>query len=558
MDRKQLHGPVATLLRCTIALAALMDGVPAFAECLRAPLSTGALGFMLRQHASEPAKAPEIAAVLTQMIMEQLTYAPSRQANAEAMVGAYVPLLLADAKDATAFNAGLSEFLAGTCGRLGAAPAGRIAAALVPKVEAGEQIVGSQPIEEEEAAATEEEAAGGNGEQPVDNEVQEDDNVEDVLNKKLAIAQAAYDGTDVLKKPAAGKPQGKANGNDSASVEQLFAHHNVMLGCKRGSTTNDGCDAATKKVVEAARCRGLQNDSAKCSRNIFNAIRDIDTTIGTQLEAAQALRPTADQTLTIAQLKAESAWRHTDAIENEGLRNSFWGMYAGPNFTLQDGGDWKNGLEVFTSFHTEAFDRNACPGARICRGFFDASFVTPDAFPTEVEDGEELPVAVFDSKGRVRLRAGYQWHWSKWLGVEAGIGVTSPIPDQTISVRAEPRAHLGAHLQTVYADRAIGELFVGYARDKSWERLVDLDGNPETTEDQQAQQRFDRVLLEGTILFPRVELGGFSLAARISADIPWSGDSQSELRASILFYYPFTKWLDKFRPTVKATEEGGE
>ena len=108
---------------------------------------------------------------------------------------------------------------------------------------------------------------------------------------------------------------------------------------------------------------------------------------------------------------------------------------------------------------------------------------------------------MFDSKGRVRLRAGYQWHWSKWLGLEAGIGVTSPIADQSVSVRAEPRAHLGAHLQTVYADRAIGELFVGYARDKSWERLVDLDGNPDTTEDRQAQQRFDRVLLEGTILF---------------------------------------------------------
>ena len=568
MDRKQLHGPVATLLRYTIALVAFAAGAPTFAECLRAPLSNGAVGFMLRQHANEPGKAPEIADALAQMVMEQLTYAPSRHTNAEAMVKAYVPLLLADAKDATAFNAGLSEFLAGACGRLGAAPAPapapapvRIAAAVTPRVER-EPVVDSPPIEEEEAEA-EGEGEGqetGNVDEPPSSDVQPDEDVDDVLETKLKIAQAAYNGTDVLPKPPVGKPKGNnAKSDDAATVEQLFAHHNVMLGCKKGSNKKeDGCDDATKKLVEAARCRGLANDSAKCSRNIFNAIRDIDTTIATQLEAAKALRPTADQTLKIAQLKAESAWRHTDAIENEGLRNSFWGMYAGPNFTLQDGGDWKNGLEVYTSFHTEAFDRNACPWARICRGFFDASFVTPDAFPTEVEDGEELPVAVFDSKGRVRLRAGYQWHWSKWLGLEAGIGVTSPIADQSVSVRAEPRAHLGAHLQTVYADRAIGELFVGYARDKSWERLVDLDGNPDTTEDRQAQQRFDRVLLEGTILFPRVELGGFSLAARISADIPWSGDSQSELRASILFYYPFTKWLDKFRPTVQAAEEGGE
>jgi hypothetical protein len=432
------------------------------------------------------------------------------------------------------------------------------------------------PLEAEEEAAAEDEAASENGEEPATTEVQPDDDVEDVLNKKLEIARAAYNGTDVLEKPTAGKTNGKAKTNGKtvtgsstpASVETLSAYHNEMLGCKDSKTsrtTRGECDASNaeqvcgcKQVVEAVRCRGLENDSAKCSRNIFNAIRDIDTTIGTQLEAAKTLRPTAEQTNAIAQLKGESAWRHTDAIENEGLRNSFWGMYAGPNFTLQDGGDWKNGIEVYTSFHTEAFDRNSCPWARICRGFFDASFVTPDAFPTEVEDGEVLPVAVFDSKGRVRLRAGYQWHWSKWLGLEAGIGVTSPIPDQTISVRAEPRAHIGAHLQTGYADRAIGELFFGYARDKSWERLVDLDGNPDTTEDQQAQQRFDRVLFEGTILFPRVELGGFSLAARISADLPLSGDSQSELRASILFYYPFTKWLDKFRPTVKAGEEGGE
>ena len=40
-------------------------------------------------------------------MMEQLTYAPSRHTNAEAMVKAYVPLLLAVRKDATAFNAGL-------------------------------------------------------------------------------------------------------------------------------------------------------------------------------------------------------------------------------------------------------------------------------------------------------------------------------------------------------------------------------------------------------------------------------------------------------------------
>ena len=582
MDSKQLHGPVASLLRCTMALVAFAAGAPAFAECLRAPLSNGAVGFMLRQHANEPGKAAEIADALAQMVMEQLSYAPSRHANAEAMVKAYVPLLLADAKDASAFNAGLSEFLAGACGRLGAAPATapatvRIAAAVAPRVES-EQVVDSPPIEEEEAGAEGEDGGEGtgNGEETPSSDVQPDENVDDVLKAKLKIAQAAYNGTDVLPKPPVGKSKDKnakdndakdddAKSDDAASVEALFAYHNVMLGCKDSAKPQDVCDASNadevcgcKKLVESARCRGLENDSAKCSRNIFNAIRDIDTTIATQLEAAKALRPTADQTLKIARLKAESAWRHTDAIENEGVRNAFWGMYAGPNFTLQDGGDWKNGLEVYTSFQTEAFDRNACPWARICRGFFDASFVTPDAFPTEVEDGEELPVAVFDSKGRVRLRAGYQWHWTKWLGLEAGIGVTSPIPDEQISVRAEPRAHIGAHLQTVYADRAIGELFVGYARDKSWERLVDLDGSDTTTDDRLAQQRFDRVLLEGTILFPRVELGGFSLAARISADIPWSGDSQSELRASILFYYPFTKWLDKFRPTVKAAEEGGE
>ena len=46
MDRKQLHGPVATLLRYTIALVAFAAGAPTFPECLRAPLSNGAVGFM--------------------------------------------------------------------------------------------------------------------------------------------------------------------------------------------------------------------------------------------------------------------------------------------------------------------------------------------------------------------------------------------------------------------------------------------------------------------------------------------------------------------------------
>jgi hypothetical protein len=74
--------------------------------------------------------------------------------------------------------------------------------------------------------------------------------------------------------------------------------------------------------------------------------------------------------------------------------------------------------------------------------------------------------------------------------------------------------------------------------------------NPDTPEVEQPvpEESFDRFYLDATALFPKIELGGWRLAARLSGDWPIDGNEQADVRMSVLFYYPFNRWLETFKP----------
>jgi hypothetical protein len=371
------------------------------------------------------------------------------------------------------------------------------------------------------------------------------DTVKATLDAKVKLAEATIAGKDPL--------------YADVSLDRLMSYHSVIFRCDGGTPGNRndrryGCE--NEDDLKQKLCVHAWYETADCSASVFEEIDRRNDLLIALHEEAKAIKADANQTETLASYRKRQAPLAKKALSREVLRGGgYYGFYAGPSFLLQEGGDWKTGTEFYANFVTEAFDRDHCPWAPVCRAYFDASFVTTDAFPKEADDDSTAPVAVFDSKGRLRIRGAYQWHWNDWLGAETGIGITSLDSDRSTSTRTEPRAHVGAHFETAFPDLAVGEVFFGYARDKSWERLVDTDGDLATTTDQRVERRFDRLILDGTLVFPRVELGGFSLGVKLSADLPWSGDTQSEIRGSILIYYSLNAELEKYRPKVKEKSE---
>lgn len=234
-------------------------------------------------------------------------------------------------------------------------------------------------------------------------------------------------------------------------------------------------------------------------------------------------------------------------------RSANYGLYVGPSQVLQDDGKWKEGSEYLLRFNTEVFDSESTGytlcvlRASWCRGYTDISYTSPGVLPKEVEDPSAAP-NVFEQQGTLRVRAGIISHSNPWFGMEYGVGLSSPIEDGNNFSRVEPMARVGAHFQTLYNDGVVGELSVGVAHDRSRSFLTDKG----TADDPVFEDQFNRVYLEGTVLFPRAEiLGGWRLAGRLSMDAPLNGNSEAEVRASVLVYYPLSNWLDTFKP-VKA------
>lgn len=148
-------------------------------------------------------------------------------------------------------------------------------------------------------------------------------------------------------------------------------------------------------------------------------------------------------------------------------------------------------------------------------------------------------------------------HLSDWAGFQVGGGFASPIDDGVDVARAEFRGRLGVHLQTLHNDGMLGQLGFGYAHDRSRSFLRGTD-NPETpdVDERQRDTAFDRFYVDATALFPRLDVGGWRLAARLSGDWPIDGNDEADLRMSVLFYYPFNDWLETFRPKLKQPGEG--
>lgn len=181
----------------------------------------------------------------------------------------------------------------------------------------------------------------------------------------------------------------------------------------------------------------------------------------------------------------------------------------GPSQVLQDDGKWKEGSEYLLRFNTEVFDSESTGYDSLCllrkswcRGYTDISYTSPGVLPKEVED-PSVPPNPFKQEGTLRVRAGIISHSNPWFGMEYGIGLSSPIEDGNDFSRVEPMARVGAHFQTLYNDGVVGELSVGLAHDRSRTYLTDKG----TADNPIYEDEFNRLYLEGTVLFPRRDLG---------------------------------------------------
>ncbi len=360
----------------------------------------------------------------------------------------------------------------------------------------------------------------------------------------------------------------KALQQQDTDIRALLVFHENM------TNPDSKADAIVKNL-----CQLDVNDKplnlARCSNQVYQEIGRRYQTIVSNTKTAEEVA-TKNKDKRVAGMKSlaldlQPRVEYAAALEAS-TRSANYGLYAGPSWNLQDDGKWKNGSEFLLRFNTEVFNiqgNQACLGAPKswtrsgwCRGYTDISFVTPGPFPKESSNLTALPVNPFDQEGQLRVRAGIINHWNPWVGLEYGIGATSPIQDSNPFSRVEPQARLGLHFQTLYSDGVVGELSFGYLHDRSRTLLVDLDPGMNSSpvgdgddpvvnasNDYVAKDYFDRAYLEGTVLFPRAEiLGGWRLAGRLGIDAPLNGNSKADVRASVLIYYPLSNWLDTFKP----------
>jgi hypothetical protein len=263
----------------------------------------------------------------------------------------------------------------------------------------------------------------------------------------------------------------------------------------------------------------------------------------------------AKQTQAIVRIREDVEPLYSRAISLEARRGPSYGLFAGPSMLMQTDGDWKAGTEILAKFDTESFTRGGLCLFQSCRATTEVSFLSPELkFPKET-DSSGVPVDTFDANGRFRIREIMRGHITDWFGLEGGVGVTGPVRDSSPLTHVEPRINLGTHFQTVYSDGVLGDLSIGYAYDKYWQYLTGTDDSATDVDERKLQKHFNRLYMDGTMLFPNLDLGGWRLAGRVSADWPAGGGSEGELRVSVLFYYPFNDWLDSFKPTEKKAEQ---
>lgn len=306
-------------------------------------------------------------------------------------------------------------------------------------------------------------------------------------------------------------------------------------------------DGTITRPHNLARCSNLvYQELARGYQAVVEGVKAIET-----LTKDSKPDPKVMTALKTLALDLQPRVEYAAALE-AATRSANYGLYVGPSQVLQDDGEWKEGSEFLARFNTEVFDSEntgytLCVfTASWCRGYTDISYTSPGTVPKEAAN-PALPPNPFKQEGTLRVRAGILSHANPWFGMEYGIGLSSPIQDQNGFSRVEPMARVGAHFQTLYSDGVVGELSVGLAHDRA--RTYLIASGPADHPVYRQQDEFNRVYLEGTVLFPRAEiLGGWRLAGRLSMDAPINGDSEAEVRASVLVYYPLSSWLDTFKP----------
>jgi hypothetical protein len=253
----------------------------------------------------------------------------------------------------------------------------------------------------------------------------------------------------------------------------------------------------------------------------------------------------------------------------DSIREPRNGLFVGPSFSLKDDGGWENGGEIVAQFESGVKDplgmlETLCPNFDFvawCRMGSEFSYRTIGALDTSTDmpasaagrsnakaDGSGAINPFDKSGGFFRMTGHAQIHFSEWFGIQGILGLSALHTGSSDGLITQPRVGIGAHFQTLYADGALGQMFVGYVHDRVWRRDVPIDAmNPET--EFRDEKNYNRWLIDGLFFLPSVEIGGFRVAARLTADAPINHRGPSDVRASLLFHHDFGAFVEGFDPS---------
>lgn len=264
---------------------------------------------------------------------------------------------------------------------------------------------------------------------------------------------------------------------------------------------------------------------------------------------------------------------HREAAQRTATLRNQYGVYAGLAYSLAATGSLIPGAEIqFRLDNQVSRPDYLCPKTLRflwCRRFTEISYQTIAAVdapqitsgasgggiggggvdPDGAVSAATQPSNPFvDAGGYFRFNTGVKAHFYDWIGLAAGVGLSSAPTDIGDRMRFRPRGFVGLSTLTMHGDGAQSQLMLGYAYDEFWQREqfrdpLDPAAGFETIEE------FDRVILDGVLMIPGLRPAGFSVAARLWVDTPADfGDGPSEARASLLFYQDFSGWTKLFNP----------
>ncbi len=315
-----------------------------------------------------------------------------------------------------------------------------------------------------------------------------------------------------------------------------------------------------------------------------------DSLLARELDPAQAIA----ERLVALELPYRQAAQRIVALSGH------YGLFAGPAYSLEGSGIWDPGFEVLLQFENEAWMLKDPKGSQNrmfrafclsawtswCRRFTDISYQTIGAIDSLGEafggdggggsggDGGTLPLDPDDllgggdaggspdlagggvagpanpfvkAGGYFRINSGVKAHFTDWIGLAYGAGLSSQPDTLERDVKLVPRGFIGLNLMTLFADGALSQMFVGYAYDQFWEyeeRRESVEFGSET----RRVKDYDRIVVDGSFTLPGVRALGLGLVGRLYADTPVHGEGPSEVRASLLVHQYFENLHKLFAP----------